>query len=267
MTASGSGGEAMGSDEEKRAFLQRRGVTLLPGTAGLAASEDDDDDATADGTGDAAAASDAGAAGASTSPGDPSSVPAAQSLAQASPPPPPSTWPSGSTTPIPPPSVHYGLPDGTTVYRRFDGVTTYKFVTTDQLAAQGYRFWINDGGLDKWVKTDSSSEIHLQLAKVNKATSEQALARLQSLVATRKQQLDDIAEMARQAKSADPDVAAEAQKELQELQDEFPGFDDDYALVSTLREQVDAEHRPAFETQVKALVEQRDRWDPQSGTP
>jgi hypothetical protein len=87
------------------------------------------------------------------------------------------------------------------------------------------------------------------------------------MVATRKAQLDEIATLARLTDNPDPEVAEAAREEMKERLDAFPGFDDDYAQVPQLRSQVDADHRKAFEDQVKALMEQRDRYDPQSTYP
>jgi hypothetical protein len=167
---------------------------------------------------------------------------------------------------IPFPRVEYNTPTGK-ICRRFDGTQSYSNVTKAQLAAAGYRFWITDGGFDKWVKIDGSSELWVQLPKTNAATSAKAIGQLRSVVATRKAQLDELETLARLMDNSDPEVASEARSEWQERMAEFPGFDDDYALVPKLRDQVDAEHRKEFEDSVKALMEQRDRYDPQSTYP
>jgi hypothetical protein len=167
---------------------------------------------------------------------------------------------------MPFPKVQNDSPTGTTC-RRFDGVTTYRMVSEAQLKASGYKFWTSDGTFDKWVRVDGSSELWLQLPRINAATSEKAIGQLRSIVAARKAALDEIATLAHLANSSDPNVASEAQAELEERIGEFPGFDDDYALVPQLRQQVDADHRKAFEDQVKQLVQLRDRWDPQSDEP
>lgn len=156
---------------------------------------------------------------------------------------------------------------GGTVCRRFDGVTTYRDVSEARLVAAGYKFWTSDGAFDKWVKLDGSSELWLQLPRINAATSQKAIGQLRSIVATRKAQLDELATLVRLTDNPDPDVAEAAREELQERRDEFPGFDDDYALVPELRSQVDADHRKVFEGQVDELMEQRDRYDPQSKRP
>lgn len=151
--------------------------------------------------------------------------------------------------------------------RKLDGVTFYKMTSEARLKAAGYKFSRNEGYFDIWVKLDGSSELWVQLPRVNAQTSEKAIGQLRAIVAARKAALDEIANLAHIANSTDPDVAAAAQQELQERISEFPGFDDDYALVPKLREQVDADHRPQFEDQVKQLVKLRDDWDPQSETP
>lgn len=174
--------------------------------------------------------------------------------------------PAAGSCNIPFPRVEYDSPDGT-ICRRFDGTTTYSMVTKAQLAASGYKFWVTDGVVDKWVKIDRSSELWVQLPKINAATSEKAISQLGSIIATRKRELDDLEGTARAMNSPDPDVASAAKEEWDKLSAEFPGFDDDYALVPALRDQVDVEHRKAFEDSVKALMEQRDRWDPQSTYP
>jgi hypothetical protein len=167
---------------------------------------------------------------------------------------------------IPFPKTQYDGPDGK-VCRRFDGVLTYRDVSQERLVAAGYKFWTSDGSFDKWVKVDGSSELWLQLPRINKQTSEKAIAQLRSVVATRKAQLDEIATLSRLTDNPDPNVAEAAREELQERLNEFPGFDDDYAQVPLLRSQVDADHRKTFEDGVKALMEQRDRYDPQSTHP
>ena len=167
---------------------------------------------------------------------------------------------------IPFPKTEYDGPDGK-VCRRFDGVTTYRDVSEARLVAAGYKFWTSDGRFDKWVRVDGSSELWLQLPRINKATSEKAIAQLHSIVATRKAELDEIATLSRLTDHPDPDVAEAAREDLQQRLNDFPGFDGDYAQVPQLRSQVDADHRKAFEDQVKALMEQRDRYDPQSTYP
>src|SRR4051794_17929343 len=140
-------------------------------------------------------------------------------------------------------------------------------VSQDRLMASGYKFWVTDGGFDKWVRVDGSSELWLQLPRLNAATSEAAIGQLRSIVAARRAQLNEIAGLYNATQSSDPYVAAEAKAEYQQRLDEFPGFDDDYALVPKRRDQVDADPRKAFEKQVQELVKLRDDWDPQSGTP
>jgi hypothetical protein len=172
----------------------------------------------------------------------------------------------GSCDNMPFPKVQNDSPNGSTC-RRFDGVTTYKMVSQDRLIASGYKFWVTDGGFDKWVRVDGSSELWLQLPRLNAATSDAAIGQLRSIVAARRAQLNEIAGLYNATQSSDSYVAAAAQAEYQQRLDEFPGFDDDYALVPKLRDQVDADHRKAFEQQVQELVKLRDDWDPQSGTP
>jgi hypothetical protein len=151
--------------------------------------------------------------------------------------------------------------------RQLDGVTIYKMTSVARLQAAGYKFSRTDGYFDIWVKLDGSSELWVQLPRVNAETSKKSIGQLHSIVAARRAALDEIRTLAQLANSTDPDVAAEAKTELDERIDEFPGFDDDYALVPKLREQVDADHRQEFEDQVKQLVEARDDWDPQSEVP
>jgi hypothetical protein len=167
---------------------------------------------------------------------------------------------------IPFPKTQNDGPGGS-VCRRFEGVTTYRDISEARLIAAGYKRWTSDGSFDKWVRTDGSSELWLQLPRINAATSQKAIGQLRSIVATRKADLDDIATVARLTDHPDPNVAEAAREELKERLDEFPGFHDDYAQVPALRSQVDADHRKAFEDQVKALMEQRDRYDPQSTYP
>ncbi|HEX8111425.1 MAG TPA: DUF4157 domain-containing protein, partial [Kofleriaceae bacterium] len=173
---------------------------------------------------------------------------------------------AGNCDSMPFPKVQNDSPNGSSC-RRFDGVTTYKMVSQDRLIASGYKFWVSDGSFDKWVRIDGSSELWVQLPRINAATSEAAIGQLRSIVATRKAQLDEIAALYQAKQSSDPEVAAEAEAEYQQRLDEFPGFDEDYARVPQLRDQVDADHRKAFEQQVQELVKLRDEWDPQSETP
>jgi hypothetical protein len=167
---------------------------------------------------------------------------------------------------LPFPKTEYDTPTGK-ICRKFDGVTNYKAVTEDRLKASGYKFWTSDGRFDKWVRIDGSSELWVQLPKINAATSAKAISALRSIVATRKAQLDELAVLAKLLDNPDPDVAAAAREDWDERMAEFPGFDDDYEQVPKLREQVDADHRKAFEEQVEQLMEQRDRYDPQSTHP
>jgi hypothetical protein len=167
---------------------------------------------------------------------------------------------------IPFPRVQYDTPNGP-ICRRFDGVMTYSTVSKARLTAAGYKFWITDAGFDKWVKIDRSSELWIQLSKINAATSEKAIAQLHAIVAQRRAQLDQMEVVAKLMNDANADVAAEARKDWDELTAEFPGFDDDYAQIPALRDQVDAEHRKAFEDSVDEIMVQRDRWDPQSTRP
>jgi hypothetical protein len=168
--------------------------------------------------------------------------------------------------------------------RRLEGVSFYGMTSKKQLLASGYKYLRRDGYFDIWC-SPNGGELLLQVPKVNAATSEAAIARLGGpkrsggsggsttgrgpggIVATRKAQLDAIDALAKAAKSTDPDVAETAQEELETALREFPGFDDDYALVRELRAQVDAEHKDEFEALVRALAEQRDRYDPQSDLP
>jgi hypothetical protein len=173
--------------------------------------------------------------------------------------------PAGSCD-IPFPKTQNAGPDGT-VCRRFEGVTTYKDISEARLVAAGYKFWTSDGSFDKWVKVDGSTELWLQLPRINAATSQKAIGQLRSIVATRRAQLDEIGTLAKLTDNPDPDVAQAAREELKDRLDEFPGFDEDYAQVPQMRAQVDADHRKAFEDQVKALMEERDRYDPQSTYP
>ena len=164
------------------------------------------------------------------------------------------------------PKTQNAGPGGTTC-RRFDGVTTYKMVSEARLKASGYKFWTSDGMFDKWIRVDGSSELWLQLPRQNAATSEKAIGQLRSIISARKTQLDELQTLAQLMDNPDPNVAAAARENWEERMAEFPGFDDDYAQVPALREQVDADHRKAFEDQVDQLMEQRDRYDPQSTRP
>jgi CCR4-NOT transcriptional regulation complex NOT5 subunit len=65
------------------------------------------------------------------------------------------------------------------------------------------------------------------------------------MIAKRKEQLDRMEVVAKlmNDKDIDPEVADAARDDWNEQVKEFPGFDDDYAEVPALRDQVDAEHR------------------------
>lgn len=73
---------------------------------------------------------------------------------------------AGGTCKIPFPRVQVDSPDGT-ICRRFEGVTTYSWVTKAQLTAAGYKLWETDGSFDKWVRVDGSSELWVQVPKIN----------------------------------------------------------------------------------------------------
>src|SRR3954467_2749479 len=94
--------------------------------------------------------------------------------------------------------------------RRFEGVVTYRDVTEAGMVAAGFKIWVTEAGFDKWVKLDGSSELWVQLPKINAATSDAAISQMRSLVATRKAELDDLLNLLQLEKSPDPEVASAA---------------------------------------------------------